>query len=497
LMADCTGGAGAAQGRRENSARPLVTPKPQHQKGGKQQTTKEPTDAKWHILIDGLNKIAGDLSKDKEGEKHQESIAELTRQVHDLWTQANQKENPAQKQLSRIEEKLDNLTVGGGSMNQTQLNIRGGRSSLNQTWAGVAAQGIRQIVEPLSQRPAVRVRLPDSKGKSPTELLATVKPLIAGAYAVKQLRSGDIEVAVPDQRTKDRVLNQPQVENLRILRQDYPVELWGVPLTTPIDTGKSANNTALMQGMCAASRAIIPTLSINKIRWLHTPKQHESHLQMGKTRGTVVVSLPTQALQHEVIQKGIVINSQLYDTHLHDHGTQIRQCFNCGQWGHTQSACGKTAKCSICADTHQTMDCPKKKVSCVNCGQAHKAWQKAVCKTFKSFLATCQEKRGALATKTAAIRSRFTTTTQLPPQSDGFRVVQPRKRGRSPGAAPTTTKRGPGRPRGISTAAQDPSQAKLFAQAPTSSGQTSHLSQGEVVTDPMEEDAVEPEPSSC
>lgn len=51
-----------------------------------------------------------------------------------------------------------------------------------------------------------------------------------------------------------------------------------------------------------------------------------------------------QALQHEVIQKGLVINSQLYDAHLHDHGTQVRQCFNCGQWGHKQSACGKTAK---------------------------------------------------------------------------------------------------------------------------------------------------------
>jgi len=264
-MADCTVGAGAAQKRHENSVRPLTTPKPQQQKRGKQQTTKKSTDAKWHTLIDGLNKIVGDLSKDKEGEKHQESIAELTQQVHTLWMQASQKKNPAQKQLSRIEKKLDNLTAGGGSMNQTKLNICGGRSSLNQTWAGVTAQGIRQIVESLLQRIAVRVRLPDSKDKSPTELLATVKPLIAGTYMVKQLRSDNIKVTVPDQRTKDRVLNQPQVEDLRILQQNYPVKLWGVPLSTSIDNGKSANNTALMQGMCNAFRIIILTLSINKI----------------------------------------------------------------------------------------------------------------------------------------------------------------------------------------------------------------------------------------
>jgi len=130
--------------------------------------------------------------------------------------QANRSKDPAQRQLSRIEEKLNNLAESSGSMNQAQLNMQGGRSPAN-TWVGVAAQGIHQLVELLLQRTAVRVQLPDTQGKSFTELLATVKPLIAGAYAVKQLRSGDIEVSVPDQRTKDQVLNQPQMDNLQIL----------------------------------------------------------------------------------------------------------------------------------------------------------------------------------------------------------------------------------------------------------------------------------------
>jgi len=83
-MADCMVGAGTAQRRHENSVRSLTTPKPQQQKGKKQQTTKKSTDAKWHTLIDGLNKIVSDLSKDKEGEKHQKSIVKLTQQVHTL-----------------------------------------------------------------------------------------------------------------------------------------------------------------------------------------------------------------------------------------------------------------------------------------------------------------------------------------------------------------------------------------------------------------------------
>jgi hypothetical protein len=51
-------------------------------------------------------------------------------------------------------------------------------------------------------RPAVTVRMnriPEAANKSAAELLAKVKPIIPGAYAVRQLRSGDIEVAVPDQ----------------------------------------------------------------------------------------------------------------------------------------------------------------------------------------------------------------------------------------------------------------------------------------------------------
>jgi len=102
-------------------------------------------------------------------------------------------------------------------MNQTKLNICGGQSSLNQTWVGVTAQGIHQIVESLLQHTAVRVHLPDSKDKSLMELLATVKLLIVGTYTVKQLRSSNIKVTVSDQCTKNCVLNQPQVKDLRIL----------------------------------------------------------------------------------------------------------------------------------------------------------------------------------------------------------------------------------------------------------------------------------------
>jgi hypothetical protein len=60
---------------------------------------------------------------------------------------------------------------------------------------------------PIAQRPAVRVRMADSEGKLNADLLTAAKAVIPGAYAIKTMRSGDIEVMVPSQTTKDWVLN--------------------------------------------------------------------------------------------------------------------------------------------------------------------------------------------------------------------------------------------------------------------------------------------------
>ena len=70
-------------------------------------------------------------------------------------------------------------------------------------WVNVTAQSIHQLVEFLLQCTAVQMQLPDAQDKLFMKLLVTVKPLIAGAYTVKQLQSNDIEVSVSDQHTKN------------------------------------------------------------------------------------------------------------------------------------------------------------------------------------------------------------------------------------------------------------------------------------------------------
>lgn len=43
---------------------------------------------------------------------------------------------------------------------------------------------------------------------------------------------------VPDRKAKDQALNQREGEGYEILRQDYPVEIPGVPLTLGIKEEK-------------------------------------------------------------------------------------------------------------------------------------------------------------------------------------------------------------------------------------------------------------------
>ena len=99
--------------------------------------------------------------------------------------------------------------------------------------------------------------------------------------------------------------------------------------------------------------------------------------------GTLIISLLTQEIQAALAHKGVVIDSLWYEARLYHHGVQVKRCFRCQQWGHTQSQCGRQARCGECADTYDTKDCPKDKgARCVNCGKEHRAWQKMACKTY-------------------------------------------------------------------------------------------------------------------
>ena len=91
-------------------------------------------------------------------------------------------------------------------------------------------------------RATVRVRTPEAAGTDPERILTSIKVHIPKAVAVRVLCSGDVEVTLPNQEAKDQTLTQGDTPKCKILRQDFPVKIIGVPLTIQIKSRKGAIN---------------------------------------------------------------------------------------------------------------------------------------------------------------------------------------------------------------------------------------------------------------
>ena len=96
-----------------------------------------------------------------------------------------------------------------------------------------------------------------AKGLINEEILREIRKIISEAAAIRTLRSGDIEVTVPDEASKDRAHGLPSTADLKILRRDYLMKVPGVPLYTQIIRGKNADNVNLAETIYTSSRGLI------------------------------------------------------------------------------------------------------------------------------------------------------------------------------------------------------------------------------------------------
>ena len=172
-----------------------------------------------------------------------------------------------------------------------------------------------------------------------------------------------------------------------------------------------------------------------------------------------MVSLPSEAMQTEVVRNGLVINAMLFTAQVWSPRAQPKQCYNCSQWGHTQASCGKAARCGECAGAHQTRDCPRKRVSCANCGKEHRSWQKAACRTYQVYKGSVEKARMELLSRTAEIWNEKPTMapkrTVGTTDDQGFTLVSSKKA--------EGPKRGPGRPRKVIEAPAAPTTSASIA----------------------------------
>lgn len=329
------------------------------------------------------------------------------------------------------------------------------------TWANVTANGVRQAYGPPATAPTrhtVRVTMPKAKGLGSDEILREVKKTISGAAAIRVLRSGDIDVTVPDEASKDRAQGIPSTEEIQVHRRDYLLEVLGVPLKLQVAGEKHADNQLLAQSICDASRGLSPGLQITRVKWLYNGAQLERMREAGKQRGTLLVGVPTEAMRRAAVRGGLVINAELFEARLFAQGMVEARCFNCQQWGHMQRACVKLARCGECAGPHQTRECPRERVSCANCGKDHKAWQGRQCGAFIRYRYDLDRKRVALLSQTMSIRG--APPTQPEPQADGWTTMRKRQRQPSPGQS---DQRRIGRPTLIEQAGRDITQTRLWS----------------------------------
>ena len=143
-----------------------------------------------------------------------------------------------------------------------------------------------------------------------------MKKSIPGAAVVRVLHSSDIDVTVPSEAARDKAQAIQPTPALKVFRNDYMVEVPGVPLTMRVAGEKSTDNALLAANIYEASKTLSSGLQITRIRWLHRERkgnQRGASTTQVKTRGSLLVGLQTQDMQRRAIQGGLVINAQLFE----------------------------------------------------------------------------------------------------------------------------------------------------------------------------------------
>lgn len=451
---------------------------PRESSGSTQGRSKENTGLTQTLrsLIDYLNTMEDYFKKEEENntsgiaERALVYTEEATTRARAAWAQAERERGAGRdKQMDRIEAGIKDLQDG----NRKQKGPQPGSS-----WAAVAAQAERREQATREQvSNTVRIRPEEALGSDPTIVLQALRQVVPGLIAVRPLKSGDVDVHVKDQAAKDRLLNGADPVGCKVLRKDYLLEVPGVPLSLEVAHGKGSDNATLIKDIKAATSRIAPGIEINRVQWLHDgPGQAKRWERPGvpqriKTKGTLIIGVPTQTIQHQLACQGVVIGAELHPARLADNSTTIKQCFKCNGWGHVQSACGAPAKCGKCAGPHETRDCAETNIRCGNCGKGgHRAWQRRACPTFQTYLTDIELKKILLRERTARLREAGDTKAlpQGPPRvpqgpdQDGFRTVLPRKRVRetTPGRD-TLPRRRVGRPALFETVTDDHLQSSI------------------------------------
>lgn len=317
--------------------------------------------------------------------------------------------------LARIEEAVRNT--------ETSIRVIEARNTGPAVTLPDKARTYAEIARKIPNEKTIRIRLNDAPSdeqkNNGRQLLQRVRATIPQAIAVRALSSGDIDIHVASAQEKDMVTAGPDGAGYKIIRKDYMVEVMGVDLSLPVNSGRADNNTEVIRELVEANKRTVPGLVINRIKWMHETKPQnggtatQDTTQIGdkqtsqriKTRGSLIIGVATLQMMEMMIRNGFVVGALMHNVRLYEHSVGIKQCFKCQGWGHITSVCAKQARCGHCAGSHDTRDCKEKdKKQCVNCKGQHASWNKGACKVFGAYLGEIKGKRIALAVQSMKMR---------------------------------------------------------------------------------------------
>ena len=93
-----------------------------------------------------------------------------------------------------------------------------------------------------------------------------------------------------------------------------------------------------------------------------------------KLHQSIVVYLNNHHDANKMIKNGFHIDCFHHAAERFCPQFQIKQCYNCCDYGHQATHCKRQPRCGKCGDKHNTRECKNTKVYCVQCGGAHEAW---------------------------------------------------------------------------------------------------------------------------
>lgn len=368
------------------------------------------------------------------------------------------------QRLMAIEATTKKAIAPGRTLTPAYTASNASTPSATPSWSQIAAGG-------LQQRARIELRLEkrtDGTTETPEQQLERIQKAIPGAQAIiTHPRSSEkISVLVSSTARRDQIL-QSGVEGLegaKVIRRPRLVMISGVPIQETIKNRKCEENEEWIKKVQRRN----PGLIIERVSWLYSDKNlHRRRTEGKQTKGSIILSMATEAMQHQVVRQGLLVGAEWHPARMWDVSLTDGQCFRCHQWGHSQSVCNAPKElCGHCAGSHSSKECKTRddaSASCAGCKQkGHKAWMTKKCKAHEAFRARNEAKKKEMVQATVMIqREGYYNSGRSSPafqfggstssESDWKTVESGNKRQRTIG-----------RPSAIAKAGRDPSQSRLL-----------------------------------